>query len=86
MMPATAAIDFHTTWRPFADRGAEDLRNAITEHGYTLTVIDTLARVLGRVDHDDMGDMTAIQFEIDDIVRSGFVRDFIIAENELGLY
>lgn len=33
-----------------------------------------------------MGDMTSIQFEIDDIVRSGFVRDFIIAENELGLY
>ena len=35
---------------------------------------------------DRMGDMTAIQFGIDDIVRSGFVRDFIIAENELGLY
>lgn len=33
-----------------------------------------------------MGDMTSIQFEIDDIVRSGFVRDFIIAENQLGLY
>ena len=33
-----------------------------------------------------MSDMTAVQFEIDDIVRSGFVRDFIIAENELGLY
>lgn len=35
---------------------------------------------------DRMGDMTCIQFEIDDIVRSGFVRDFIIAENQLGLY
>jgi predicted ribonuclease YlaK len=33
-----------------------------------------------------MGYMTAIQFEIDDIVRSGFVKDFIIAENELGFY
>ncbi len=33
-----------------------------------------------------MGHMTTVQFEIDDIVRSGFVRDFIIAENELGLY
>lgn len=33
-----------------------------------------------------MNDMTAVQFEVDDIVRSGFVRDFIIAENELGLY
>ena len=35
---------------------------------------------------DRMHDMTTVQFEIDDIVRSGFVRDFIIAENELGLY
>lgn len=33
-----------------------------------------------------MGCMSTVQFEIDDIVRSGFVRDFIIAENELGLY
>lgn len=33
-----------------------------------------------------MGAMSTVQFEIDDIVRSGFVRDFIIAENELGLY
>jgi phosphate starvation-inducible protein PhoH len=33
-----------------------------------------------------MDTMTTVQFEIDDIVRSGFVRDFIIAENQLGLY
>jgi phosphate starvation-inducible protein PhoH len=33
-----------------------------------------------------MGQMSCVQFEIDDIVRSGFVRDFIIAENQLGLY
>ena len=33
-----------------------------------------------------MGHMTTVQFEIDDIVRSGFVRDFIIAENQLGFY
>jgi phosphate starvation-inducible protein PhoH len=30
--------------------------------------------------------MTTIEFEIDDIVRSGFVREFLIAENKLGLY
>lgn len=35
---------------------------------------------------DRMGYMSSVQFDIDDIVRSGFVRDFIIAENELGLY
>lgn len=33
-----------------------------------------------------MNHMTTVEFEINDIVRSGFVRDFIIAENQLGLY
>lgn len=33
-----------------------------------------------------MDGMHTVEFEIDDIVRSGFVRDFIIAENQLGLY
>lgn len=33
-----------------------------------------------------MGFMSTVQFNIDDIVRSGFVKSFIIAEYELGLY
>ena len=35
---------------------------------------------------DQMNQLETIQFEVDDIVRSGFVKSFIIAENELGLY
>lgn len=30
--------------------------------------------------------VSTVEFGIDDIVRSGFVRDFIIAENQLGMY
>lgn len=33
-----------------------------------------------------MDAMTTIEFGLDDIVRSGFVREFLVAENELGLY
>lgn len=33
-----------------------------------------------------MDAMRTIEFAVDDIVRSGFVRSFIIAENKLGLY
>jgi len=33
-----------------------------------------------------MGYMSTVQFGVDDIVRSGFVKSFIIAEYELGLY
>lgn len=43
--------------------------------------LSNVMQVFKRMDH-----MTTVEFEIDDIVRSGFVRDFIIAENELGLY
>jgi phosphate starvation-inducible protein PhoH len=35
---------------------------------------------------DNMDSMSTIHFEIDDIVRSGFVKQFIIAEYNLGLY
>jgi phosphate starvation-inducible protein PhoH len=35
---------------------------------------------------DNMDSMSTIHFEIDDIVRSGFVKAFIIAEYNLGLY
>ena len=35
---------------------------------------------------DEMDSLTQIQFEVDDIVRSGFVKSFIVAENRLGLY
>jgi len=43
--------------------------------------LSDMMMVFSRMDH-----MSTIQFDVDDIVRSGFVRDFIIAENELGLY
>lgn len=43
--------------------------------------LSNIMQVFNRMDQ-----MSTIEFEIDDIVRSGFVRDFIIAENELGLY
>jgi phosphate starvation-inducible protein PhoH len=35
---------------------------------------------------EEMDMLETIEFEIEDIVRSGFVKSFIIAENKLGLY
>ena len=43
--------------------------------------LSNVMQVFNRMDR-----MSTVEFEIDDIVRSGFVRDFIIAENQLGLY
>lgn len=35
---------------------------------------------------DRMNMLTKVEFTINDIVRSGFVKDFLIAEHELGMY
>ena len=43
--------------------------------------LSAIMRVFRQMNH-----MSTVEFGIDDIVRSGFVRDFIIAENQLGLY
>jgi len=42
--------------------------------------LSDMMRVFSRMEQ-----LSTVQFGIDDIVRSGFVRDFLIAENELGL-
>jgi len=35
---------------------------------------------------DNMDSMTTIHFDLEDIIRSGFVKQFLTAEYNLGLY
>ncbi len=52
-----AAIDFRFEWQPLTGTGTADLLAAIDGHGYTLIVIDTISRALGRADQMDQADM-----------------------------
>lgn len=48
--PAHADVRFEFGWRPLPKEGTADLIIEIDKHGYTLVIIDTLARALGFVD------------------------------------
>jgi len=48
--PANADVRFEFGWRPLPKEGTADLIGEIDKHGYTLVVVDTLARALGFVD------------------------------------
>jgi len=60
MMPASAALRFETTWPRLTEGGTALLDRAIAEYGYTLVVLDTLGRAVGRARTDDYGDMTDV--------------------------
>lgn len=55
-----ATLNFVTSWRCLQQGGLEDLERAITREGYTLVVLDTLARALGAADQGDLADMTVL--------------------------
>jgi hypothetical protein len=57
-VPTVPSIVFHTEWRNFDAGGLEDLQAAIERDGYTLAIVDTLGRALGRADQSDWTDMT----------------------------
>lgn len=54
---AGAAIDFRFEWAPLTRQGTADLLQAINESGYSLVVIDTVSRALGKADQLDQADM-----------------------------
>lgn len=58
--PRHADITFKTDWEHLSKGGLADLQAQIEKGGYTLIIIDTLSRALGRADQLDLGEMTAI--------------------------
>ena len=52
-----AQVDFRFDWEPLTGQGTVDLLAAIKSEHYSLVVIDTLSRALGRADQMDLADM-----------------------------
>ncbi len=59
-IPGDAAITFATTWRPLPAGGLDDLMIEIAREIYTVIIIDTLSRAVGRADQQDLAEMTSI--------------------------
>ncbi len=58
--PSTANIRFETSWPRLTEGGLDLLTQAIESEGYTLAIVDTLGRFVGRADTNDYGDMTSV--------------------------
>jgi hypothetical protein len=59
-IPGDADITFATTWRPLPAGGLDDLMIEIAREIYTVIIIDTLSRAVGRADQQDLAEMTSI--------------------------
>jgi len=60
MIPASADFTFKTEWTDLPKGGLVELQDTLESDGYTLVVIDTLSRALGRADQQDLAEMTTI--------------------------
>lgn len=59
-VPGSADLVFKMAWPNLAEGGLADLQDEIERGGYSLVVIDTLSRALGRADQQDLAEMTTI--------------------------
>lgn len=59
-IPACEDIVFYTRWTPFQEGGLVELANEVTINGYTLVIVDTLSRAIGKADQLDQAEMTTI--------------------------
>jgi len=55
--PINAQIDFHFEWPYLTEGGSADLITAVDQHGYSLVIVDTISRALGKADQMDQADM-----------------------------
>jgi len=69
---AIAGVDLHleTAWPTFGNGGLTRLQSAIADNGYTLVIIDTLSRFLGRADQLDHSQMVVVLGEMQSLVMS----------------
>lgn len=55
--PAHTQVDFYFEWPYLTEGGAADLITAVDQHGYSLVIVDTISRALGKADQMDQADM-----------------------------
>ena len=58
--PGADGLRFETAWTHLSEGGLVNLQARIEPNDYRLVVIDTLSRALGRADQMDVGEMTAL--------------------------
>ena len=62
-------VRIETVWPFLTDGGLGRLEDEIGLRGYGMVVIDTLSKALGRADQYDLGEMTLVMGQLQDLVR-----------------
>lgn len=68
---ATADITFELQWPALADGGLARLHAEIDGGGYRFIALDTFARLVGSADQDDVGVMTAMMGNLQELAQAG---------------
>ena len=68
--PQDTRIHFETVWPFFSDGGLEALQERLTVADFSLVIIDTLSRALGRGDQMDAAEMTVLLGQLQDLAMS----------------
>jgi len=68
--PGSAAVEFSTAWPTLGEGGLTCLEKAVASDGFSLIVIDTLSRLLGRSDQLDLAEMTSLLGELQHLSQS----------------
>ena len=67
--PRECEANYVLAWPALTRGGLEELEAVIAEEGFSLIVIDTLSRILGRADQLDLAEMTVIMGELQDLTK-----------------
>lgn len=82
--PATADADFRFEWPFLHERGTADLLHEIDRKGYSLVVIDTLARAVGGADQMDLGAMNLLYGSLQRIAQDRQVTILLVDHHRKG--
>jgi hypothetical protein len=66
-MPKQCNARFLPAWPRLAEGGLERLAQVIEAEGYSLVIVDTLGRFMGKADTNDYGDMTTVVGSLQEI-------------------
>lgn len=82
--PANATVDFTFEWPSLIERGLEFLAKTIHNRGYSLVIIDTISRALGRADQLDNSAMNVTFGELQRLALDKDIAILLIDHHKKG--
>jgi len=68
-VPGSADIEFLTRWKSFTDGGMDALMKTVESQEYQLIIVDTLSKIIGRIDQNDLEQTSNVIGDIQSLVN-----------------